>query len=96
MISIIVPFYNAGKYLEKCIKSICNQTYSNIEIILIDDGSKDNSHVICDKFAAEDKRIKWYIKKMEAFHLHETGDWMLLGENILHLLTQMIDQSGFA
>ena len=51
MISIIVPFYNAGKYLEKCIKSICNQTYSNIEIILIDDGSKDNSHVICDKFA---------------------------------------------
>ena len=56
MLSVVIPIYNAEKYLEKCIKSICNQTYSNIEIILIDDGSKDNSHVICDKFAAEDKR----------------------------------------
>ena len=63
MISIIVPFYNAGKYLEKCIKSICNQTYSDIEIILIDDGSKDNSRVICDKFVAEDKRIKVIYKE---------------------------------
>lgn len=59
-VSIIVPVYNVGKYLEKCIKSICNQTYCNIEIILIDDGSKDNSGKICDEFAKIDKRI--YVK----------------------------------
>ena len=63
MLSVVIPIYNAEKYLERCIKSICDQTYSNIEIILIDDGSKDNSHVICDKFAAEDKRIKVIYKE---------------------------------
>lgn len=63
MLSVVIPIYNAEKFLERCIKSICNQTYSNIEIILIDDGSKDNSHVICDKFAAEDKRIKVIYKE---------------------------------
>lgn len=58
MISVIVPVYNAEKYLSKCIKSIINQTYKNLEIILVDDGSTDSSPKICDEFADKDERIK--------------------------------------
>ena len=57
-VSVIVPVYNVEKYLKKCIKSICNQSFRNIEIILVDDGSSDNSPAICDEIAKEDKRIK--------------------------------------
>lgn len=46
-ISVIVPIYNSEKYLKKCIDSILNQTLEDIEVILINDGSKDNSHLIC-------------------------------------------------
>ena len=60
--SIIVPIYNVEQYLEKCLESIIGQTYKNIEIILINDGSKDNSDEICKKFKKIDKRIK-YVKK---------------------------------
>lgn len=56
-ISIIVPVYNVEKYIRSCIKSVLNQTYSNIEILLVDDGSTDNSGIICDKYAASDCRI---------------------------------------
>ena len=58
MISIIVPVYRVEKYLDKCIKSIVSQTYSNLEIILVDDGSPDKSGLICDKWAMLDSRIK--------------------------------------
>lgn len=58
MISIIIPVYNAGKYLERCINSVCNQTYRDIEIILINDGSTDKSSTICDYYASLDNRIK--------------------------------------
>jgi len=57
VVSIIVPIYNVENYLERCINSILNQTYSNLEIILIDDGSKDNGSKICDSFAKKDNRI---------------------------------------
>ncbi len=57
LISIIIPVYNAGKYLEKCLDSIVNQTYRNLEIILINDGSKDNSAEICQEYANKDHRI---------------------------------------
>lgn len=59
-ISIIVPIYNAEPYLKKCIESIIQQTYYNIQIILIDDGSTDNSKEICNYFAKKDKRIELY------------------------------------
>ena len=57
-ISIVTPIYNCEKYLEKCLDSLVRQSYSNIEIILVDDGSKDNSGKICDEYALKDKRIK--------------------------------------
>ena len=57
-ISIIVPVYRAEKYLDRCIESLVKQTYSNLEIILVDDGSPDLSGAICDKWAAKDGRIK--------------------------------------
>lgn len=56
--SIIIPVYNCDKFLRRCIDSIINQEYRNIEIILIDDGSKDNSAKLCDDYANKDKRIK--------------------------------------
>ena len=57
LITIIVPIYNSEKYLERCLNSILNQTYSNLEIILINDGSEDSSGKICEDFANKDKRI---------------------------------------
>lgn len=58
MISIIVPIYNVEKYLRQCIDSILSQTYTNLEIILVDDGSKDKSGDICDYYKEKDARIK--------------------------------------
>lgn len=58
LISVVVPIYNVEEYLEKCIDSIINQTYKNIEIILIDDGSTDASEAIGDRYASLDKRVR--------------------------------------
>lgn len=58
LISIIVPVYKTEKFLDRCIKSIVNQTYTNIEIILVDDESPDNCPVMCDNWAKKDSRIK--------------------------------------
>ena len=63
LVSVIVPVYNAENYLPDCIESIINQTYDNLEIIIVDDGSTDNSGVICDDYAKKDKRIVVYHKK---------------------------------
>ena len=57
LISIVVPVYNVEKYLDKCVKSIINQTYDNLQIILVDDGSKDNSGKLCDLWEQRDSRI---------------------------------------
>lgn len=58
LISVIVPIYNVEKHLKKCVDSIINQTYKNLEIILVDDGSPDNCGKICDEYAKEDLRIR--------------------------------------
>lgn len=58
MISIIVPVYNVEKYVELCIVSILNQTFRDIELILVDDGSNDGSGAICDQYAARDQRVR--------------------------------------
>lgn len=59
LVSIIIPIYNAERWLDRCISSVINQTYQNIEIILVNDGSTDCSDEICKKYAGEDKRIKY-------------------------------------
>ena len=58
MISVIVPVYNAEKFIDRCIKSILNQNYNDFEIILVDDGSPDKCPKICDEWAEKDERIK--------------------------------------
>ena len=58
LISVIVPCYNVEEYLPKCIESILSQTYRNLELFLVDDGSPDRSGEICDEYAVRDKRIK--------------------------------------
>lgn len=57
LVSVIVPVYNAEKYLEQCVDSLCAQTYKNLEIILVDDCSPDSSPAICDKYAQNDSRV---------------------------------------
>lgn len=58
VVSVVIPVYNTKRYLEECVRSIMNQTYRNIEILLIDDGSTDGSAALCDYFAEEDSRIR--------------------------------------
>ena len=60
MISVIVPVYNSDKYLSRCLASICAQTYRDLEVIIIDDGSTDNSWAICQEWAYRDNRIRLF------------------------------------
>lgn len=83
LISVIVPVYNVEKYLERCINSIINQSYTNLEILLINDGSKDSSSDICDKYAARDPRIRVFHQANSGAALsrnigleHATGDYL--------------------
>ena len=63
LVSVIVPIYKVEQYLKECMDSILSQTYSNIEIILVDDGSPDRCPALCDEFAKKDKRVKVIHKK---------------------------------
>lgn len=63
LISVIVPVYKVEKYLHRCVDSILNQTYKNLEVILIDDGSPDNCSAICDEYAAKDSRVRVFHQK---------------------------------
>lgn len=63
LVSVIVPAYKVEKYIEKCVESILRQTYKNLEIILVDDGSPDRCGEICDTFSTKDKRVKVIHKK---------------------------------
>lgn len=72
LISIIVPVYKVEKYLDRCVESIVNQTYKNLEIILVDDGSPDNCPQMCDNWAEQDNRIKV---------IHKTNDGLANARN---------------
>lgn len=58
LISVIIPVYNVQPYLERCVSSVCSQTYSNLQIVLVDDGSTDESGSLCDKLSEADSRIQ--------------------------------------
>ena len=83
MVSIIVPIYKVEKYIVQCIKSVLDQTYPDIEIILVDDGSPDNCGKICDEYAKIDARIKVIHKENQGLGMarntgleHATGDFI--------------------
>lgn len=106
LISIIVPIYKVEKYLKKCIESILKQTYKNIEIILVDDGSPDNCGKICDDYKQMDKRIKVIHKnngglsEARNYGIREArGDYLLfvdsddfIAENICEILINNINK----
>lgn len=82
-ISVIVPVYKAEQYVGECIESILVQTYTNLELILVDDGSPDNSGIICDQYAKTDSRIKVFHQKNGGVSSarnygieHATGEWL--------------------
>ena len=77
LISIIVPVYNVENYIDKCVESIINQSYKNLEIILVDDGSTDNSGEKCDIWAARDRRIMVIHKKMAGLEMQEMLVWIM-------------------
>lgn len=84
LISVIVPVYNVELYIQTCLDSIIGQTYKNLEIFLIDDGSSDRSGAICDEYAMKDSRIKAMHKENSGVSAarnlglkHATGDWVL-------------------
>ena len=58
MISVIIPVYNNARYLDRCIQSVVSQSFRDIEVILVDDGSTDDSGKICDNWSAVDNRVK--------------------------------------
>lgn len=83
MISVIVPIYNAEKYLNKCLTSIVNQTYCDLEIILVNDGSTDESFAICEKYKQADDRIVIINKHNEGLvRARKDGIRMAKGEYI--------------
>ena len=84
LISIIVPVYNVEKYISRCVESLIGQSYKNIEIILVDDGSTDESGMICEQYANKDNRIKVIHKKngglsdaMLQFHYQKVSIYLL-------------------
>ena len=85
-VTIIIPVYNIEKYLPRCIKSVEDQTYKNIEIILIDDGSTDNSGELCDEYVKKDSRIRVLHRENKGVSsARNTGMEMATGDAILFL-----------
>lgn len=83
LVSVVVPVYNVEKYLDRCISSIVGQTYTNLEIILVDDGSPDNCPQMCDEWAKRDGRIKVIHKENEGLgRARNTGLEQASGEYI--------------
>ena len=66
LVSIIVPVFNVEKYLRQCLDSILGQTFNQFEVIIVNDGSTDNSGAICQEYEARDNRIVYLEKEMEA------------------------------
>lgn len=107
LISVIVPVYNAEKYLKECIDSVIEQTYTDIEILLVDDGSTDKSGDICEKYALQDNRIKVMHQKNEGQFSarisgvrRATGDYLVfldaddkLRENAIGIIVDKVEKT---
>ena len=85
LISIIVPVYKVEKYIHKAVNSILEQTYKNLEVILVDDGSPDNCPKICDEYAAKDKRVKVIHQENCGVVIAGSGEYYYLRAHILVL-----------
>ena len=88
MISIIVPVYNMASYLPQCLDSIRNQTFTDLDVILMDDGSTDGSGEICDRYAAADARFR-------VFHTANQGHYLARGFAIRKAREQGSEYIGF-
>lgn len=99
LISVIIPVYNVEKYLTECIDSVCRQTYENLEIILVDDGSEDESGIICDKYAEKDCRIQVIHRENGGLSaarnsglLRATGDYIVFVDSDDFINIKMIEK----
>lgn len=90
LLSIIVPVYNVGSFLPKCINSIISQTFTDFELILVDDGSTDNSVEICDAAAKKTVVYELFIKKTAALSVQEKQGFPLRSANMQAMLTVTI------
>lgn len=98
-ISIIVPVYNTGRYLAKCIDSVLAQTYEDFELILVDDGSTDNSPEICDRYAEKDSRVRVLHQKNQGQSVARNraieqmrGQWVLFIDSDDWVHPQMLER----
>lgn len=98
-ISIIIPVYNAEKYIKECINSVIKQDYNNWELILIDDGSTDNSSTICREFIIKDKRIKYIHQTNSGVSVarntglaHANGEWVMFLDADDQIKTQTLSK----
>ncbi|MCR4745365.1 MAG: glycosyltransferase [Lachnospiraceae bacterium] len=99
LISVLIPVYNAEKYIGRCIESVQKQEYSNIELILIDDGSTDQSGKICDRYAENDSRIKVFHEKNHGVAVsrnkaldNASGDYLIFVDADDHINSKMITE----
>lgn len=80
-VSVVIPIYNVQEYLNECVSSIVNQTYQNLEIILVDDGSPDSCPIMCDAWKNQDDRITVIHKKMVVCPMQEMRGYLRHQEN---------------
>ena len=99
MVSVIIPIYNVEKYLKKCIESVINQTFSDLEIILVNDGSTDNCKEICEDYKSKDNRIKFIHKSNGGLSSARnagiqvaTGDYYTFIDSDDYIMSDMIEQ----
>ena len=102
LVSIIIAIYNTESYLHRCIDSVINQTYKNLEIILVDDGSTDNSSVICDEYARKDSRVKCFHQENQGSALsrkfaitQSNGDFVLIVDSDDWIESTMVEKMLF-